>query len=234
MAVSVVGDEALLPPLGRLLVSGGPLRIFGSGTSGALLGSSSATNRRLLEALLERGYVSTDNPTSPTECSITAAGRDWLLEMQNPRLLLEDFVRAAEAQRECLQSMQETIGRLGQRLEQQSADVRSVLAALRPGAQVFASQVDDSAIDRALRDLRHRGVAADCSMAELYDFLVRQSPDVSIGQFHDAIRRLHFQGVLVLSPWTGALYELPRPELAMLIGHEVLYYVRLCRNTAVA
>jgi len=33
-------------------------------------------------------------------------------------------------------------------------------------------------------------------------------------------------GRLRLAPWTGPLYELPEPALALLIGHEVLYYVR--------
>jgi hypothetical protein len=31
----------------------------------------------------------------------------------------------------------------------------------------------------------------------------------------------------VLHPWAGPIYEIPEPELAMLVGHAIAYYVSL-------
>ena len=53
---------------------------------------------------------------------------------------------------------------------------------------------------------RHRLVARACS------------PDL------DGLRKLHQQEQIYLHPWTGPLYDLPEPALALLVGHEVAYY----------
>jgi hypothetical protein len=47
---------------------------------------------------------------------------------------------------------------------------------------------------------------------------------VTIGQFHDGLRRLHDGATIYLHPWTGPLYELPEPRFALLVGHEIAYY----------
>jgi hypothetical protein len=52
-------------------------------------------------------------------------------------------------------------------------------------------------------------------------------PRLTMGAFHDALRQLHEGRLVYLHPWTGALYELPEPAAALLVGHEVAYYVSL-------
>lgn len=227
-------EEGLAAALRQLFTKGGPLRIFGNSQAGALFSSSSTAHRRTLAALLERGFIEVDDRGSPTECWLTAAGREWLLESHNPWILLEDLVRAAESQREALRTMQTTIIDLGERLEQQAHAARAVLGRLtgtcsdHPAGEKLAA----AAIEEHLRAYQRKGAPGDCSMAELYEELSRSTPDLTIGQFHDMIRRLHESGKILLSPWTGPLYELARPDLAILIGHEVLYYVRLHRSIA--
>jgi hypothetical protein len=47
---------------------------------------------------------------------------------------------------------------------------------------------------------------------------------LTIGRFHDGLRRLHDEGQAYLHPWTGPLYAMPEPAFALLVGHEVAYY----------
>jgi hypothetical protein len=49
----------------------------------------------------------------------------------------------------------------------------------------------------------------------------------SIGRFQDALRTLASRGQVRIQPWTGPLYAMLHPELALLIGHEIGYYVSL-------
>jgi hypothetical protein len=63
----------------------------------------------------------------------------------------------------------------------------------------------------------------DCPLPHLY----REAAAESIGQFHDALRRLHDQGKIYLHPWTGPLYDIPEPPYALLIGHEIAYYASI-------
>jgi DNA-binding PadR family transcriptional regulator len=64
----------------------------------------------------------------------------------------------------------------------------------------------------------------DCPLPELYRALSVLDPAPSIGAFHDVLRKLHAAGTVYLHPWTGPLYALPEPALALLVGHNVAYY----------
>lgn len=64
----------------------------------------------------------------------------------------------------------------------------------------------------------------DCPLPELFRSLTTRDPQPTIGEFHDCLRRLHAAGSVYLHPWTGPLYALPEPALALLVGHGVGYY----------
>lgn len=64
----------------------------------------------------------------------------------------------------------------------------------------------------------------DCPLPELFLSLGTREPQPSIGEFHDVLRKLHADGAIYLHPWTGPLYALPEPALALLVGHGVAYY----------
>ena len=61
-------------------------------------------------------------------------------------------------------------------------------------------------------------------MPELYRAASRDVAELTIGQFHDALRHLHAADAIYLHPWTGPLYDVPEPPYALLVGHEVAYY----------
>lgn len=68
---------------------------------------------------------------------------------------------------------------------------------------------------------------ADCPLPEIYRRLCAEAEKPSIGQFHDALRRLHDDHMIWLHPWTGPLYDLPYPACALLVGHEIAYFASL-------
>ena len=61
-------------------------------------------------------------------------------------------------------------------------------------------------------------------MPELYRQARQSSPRLSIGHFHDGLRQLHEREQIYLHPWSGPLYEIPEPQYALLVGHEIAYY----------
>ncbi len=76
----------------------------------------------------------------------------------------------------------------------------------------------------ALTRRHEAGTLADCPLPELYRQTRARRTRLTVGQFHDALRRLYASGKIYLHPWTGPLYELPEPACALLVGHEVSYY----------
>jgi hypothetical protein len=96
--------------------------------------------------------------------------------------------------------------------------------------RVSGSQASDDA-GRAIRvtlEAWHRcGALGDCPLPELFRRLRDALPSLTIGQFHDRLRLLHHEGAIYLHPWTGPLYELPEPAIALLVGHEIAYYASL-------
>jgi hypothetical protein len=72
----------------------------------------------------------------------------------------------------------------------------------------------------------HRGLT-DCTLPELYRALVHLNPAPSIGEFHDCLRTLYADGSLSLHSWTAPLYQMPEPQFALLVGHDVAYFASL-------
>ena len=220
--------EAMCKALRGLVAEPDGLRLFGQRNVPGVLASNSAAAKRLADRLVAEGLVDVEAPVAEkSHCRITDQGRQWLLDNDDPRVVLEDLLRVMEAQRDHLTTLETTLHAQGQRFAQQCWLLTRLLERLA---------IDENLVERIgflLDDYRRSGHPADCSIAGLFDRLQRDRPELTVGQFHDALRTLAGRGTVRLSPWTGPLYELPRPDLALLIGHEVLYYVhRVGKNAA--
>src|SRR5262249_59564376 len=66
--------------------------------------------------------------------------------------------------------------------------------------------------------------AGDCPLPALFENVKVHCPDMTLGAFHDLLRTLRERAAIHLHPWTGPLYELPDPGVALLAGHEIAYY----------
>lgn len=101
-----------------------------------------------------------------------------------------------------------------------------------------SSLVDDVAspakhIFILLREWSDAGRAGDCQLYHLYQQLSSRYPGITPGVFHDALRNLRQKKLIELHPWTGPLYEIPKPELALMAGHEIACYASLGPAAAV-
>lgn len=170
-------------------------------------------------------------------CALTERGLKHLLDQTSPRPVLEallqaiercetklrDLVSGAAQQHQQLESLRALAGKLLEHLPKNET-------ALLPWHSNGHRKPDDIVLDclRAWHGSRQLG---DCPLPDLYRRAAEQSAKLTIGQYHDALRTLHERQAVYLHPWTGPLYEMPDPALAMLTGHEIAYYASLREDT---
>jgi hypothetical protein len=182
-------------------------------------------------------------------CFITDKGLSYLLSQVSPRQVLEDFVRLLKDRQQVLAEWTAAARKLHASTETLQLHVQAVLARFcaaerggaagglkalfrefladaAPACAPNASQVEaplQALLLAELQTWQTSGASEDCPLPHLYRQVTRGTP-ASIGQFHDALRRLHDSAAIYLHPWTGPLYELPEPPFALLVGHEIAYY----------
>jgi hypothetical protein len=161
-------------------------------------------------------------------CALTEKGLAYLLDQANPKQIIEDFIRALDATREQLSSVLAVVHGSLNSLESIRTITESIAAksaaavGLPPSTNGTLYRLDDILAHLVCwRDSRASG---DCPLPELYRQASGSMPHLTIGQFHDGLRKLNEQQRIYLHPWTGPLYDLPEPSLALLVGHEIAYY----------
>ena len=181
---------------------------------------------------------------APTEiCHLTDKGLAWLLSQTSPREVLEDYIRALEARQEQTNNLLTSVQRMQAGLDALKAGAETVLERMaRPNDgptattslltrfQHFHEQTPTKAQPNLLAPLtewQSSGAQEDCPLPELFQRAKTSAPALTIGEFHDGLRRLHDAGLIYLHPWTGPLHALPEPPLALLVGHEIAYYASL-------
>ena len=205
-----------------------------AGKGGAGLFAAGASGKQAAARCKEAGYVhvlrqETRGKTAQEICTLSEKGLAHLLEQTNPRPVLEALVQALHA---CQQKNDELLAGASANAEHLRAlrvVAEKVLAQCRPsasGAPLNGKHEHDlsAPLLAILRRRQEGGALDDCPLPELYRQLKADQPRLTIGQFHDLLRRLHEKLDIYLHPWTGPLYQLPEPLLALLVGHEIAYY----------
>lgn len=162
-------------------------------------------------------------------CVLTEKGMQYLLRQANPRQIVEDFVRVLEDRQSEVDQIGDSVARMADALNSIRETLKYVLPRLTDGGRDSADSRSSS--DGLIADIKsrlaewHAGAEAsqDCPLPALFARL-ESAGRVSIGQFHDALRQLHEDHQIYLHPWTGALYAMPEPAYALLVGHEIAYY----------
>jgi hypothetical protein len=174
-------------------------------------------------------------------CAITEKGLAYLLSQLSPKQVLEDFIRALDARQAqavelqtlarqmqaSLDALKTTAEKVLQQVPQQPLPVANGLS---PHPVTPPASAKDDWFAAALSHLaswQGSGASEDCPLPELFRQAQQADAGLTIGRFHDGLRRLHGEGRIYLHPWTGPLYALPEPPYALLIGHEIAYYVSL-------
>jgi hypothetical protein len=220
--------QLLLDALSRAAAEPAGLPLFGSKASPGLFVATSAA-RFAAQRCTDEGLVrvlrkEARGKTQQDICAITDKGLQYLLTQASPRQVLEDLVRAVEARQAQLGELTQAARQAQASLDGLKEVVRRVLAHQSPPAE---SEAWLPATLAFLERWRAGGASEDCPLPELYRELCQGQPTLTIGRFHDGLRRLHEQGQIYLHPWTGPLCDLPQPALALLVGHVIAYYASL-------
>jgi hypothetical protein len=232
--------QLLLEALGRAAAdpAGVPLHASkaGAGLFPATAAARLAAQRCKDEALVKVVRTQTRGKTVQEVCAITEKGLAYLLSQMSPRQILEDLVRAVESRQAQLGDLVAAARQTHDNLDAFKALAEKVLQQVQAGA-VAPLPCDRSAPNGAeswtaaalvyLTRWRDSGASEDCPLPELYRVARQAYPKLTVGQFHDGLRQLNEQERIYLHPWTGPLYDLPEPPYALLIGHEIAYYVSL-------
>lgn len=200
-----------------------------------------AAAKQAAVACKERGLlhvVRTQNRgrTALEVCALTEEGWRHLLEESSPRPVLEalraaldqqtaklsELTAAANTQRAAVDAIRSAVSRIEENLRQPKGPPFPLSKNGTPSLE--------ETIKQALSAWHERQPMGDCPLPELLRRVRETSPGSTIGRFHDAVRELSDERVLSLHPWTGPLYEMPEPEAALLVGHEIAYYASLRDN----
>jgi hypothetical protein len=200
-----------------------------------------AADRAKADGLIEIVHTEPKGRAVREVCVLTDKGMHFLAREANPRQVLEDLVRVLEDRQATVAELADSAARMAAGLQAVRTAVEQILPKLTAtfasngvpmnGILTPARPATNAAPDTLIADVRARlaewhaasGSSQDCPLPELYRKL-EPSGQVSVGQFHDALRQLNDDHQIYLHPWTGPLYALPEPAFALMVGHEVAYY----------
>jgi hypothetical protein len=230
--------EVILEALRRAAAEPAGVPLYGGKNRPGLFATSSSARdlaRRCMdEGLLHVVRTETRGKKAEEICALSEQGIAFLLKQVSPREVLESLVHGLEARQGQIADLLTAVQQVETSLDSLKGLAEKALnQVLHPAASngvATNGTVSDSlasSILNHLRSWRNAGNLEDCPLPELYRVAQQGTLNLSIGQFHDALRRLHAQHQVYLHPWTGPLYELPEPALALLIGHVVAYYASL-------
>jgi hypothetical protein len=225
-----VAHRIVLEALGRAAARPDGLPLFAA-EPGAGLFAATATGKQAARRCRDDGLLRVVRGKDPRQvCAITDKGLAFLIGQADPRTALEvlvEAVRAREAQ------LDEIAGHV-RREQEQFADLASAaraaldrLAGGRPAEPDHPPELSADAVREQLAGWHASAALGDCPLPELFRRLRPVLPRLTIGQFHDRLRRMHQEQAVYLHPWTGPLYQMPEPSLALLVGHEIAYYASL-------
>ncbi len=95
-----------------------------------------------------------------------------------------------------------------------------------PPASTTAAAWGDEVVRMAMEQ-RHRNPFQRLTLPQVFEQLRAKHPHLTLGQFHDGLRRLQDEKRIRLGPFTQALATLDDPRNALFLDREVKYYVEL-------
>jgi hypothetical protein len=163
-------------------------------------------------------------------CAITDKGMAYLLSQISPKQVLEDFVRVLEARQAQAGDLLNSAKQMQAALDSLRITAEKVLqqicqpAALGPAPSTNGAHPTKCDLLKFLYRWQDSGASEDFPLPDLYRHACQTEAHLTIGEFHDHLRRLHDREQLYLHPWTGPLYAIPEPHYALMVGHEIAYY----------
>jgi hypothetical protein len=240
--------DALVAALRQALAGPEEHRLYRAGKLDGLFASrAGAAGAAAVQALAQELLVPTRSETKGKVViewvRLTPSGVDFLHQHESPVRALEEVRHALRSNQQnlpvWLDDMRATLAAVDERL---AADARKwterldgltrrvedALRRLESERPLLPPEVADAypwSVD-ALNYLDRRktgGAPGDCPLPELFAALTRTHATLSVGAFHEGLRRLHDRRVLRLKPAEDGT-SLTHPEFALFDGGAVLYF----------
>jgi hypothetical protein len=230
--------QPILDALSRAVAEPAGVPLFGNKSAPGLF-TTTAAARQLAQRCKEEGYLrvlhnKTLGKRTVEICTVTEKGLAHLLSQVSPRQVLEELVRTLEARQATIGELvvvarqwQSGVEGLQVTIEEVLRQIHRPACSAGPAPSGNGSDVWLAAVVAHLAQWQASRASGDCPLPELYRQAQRAAADLTLGHFHDGLRKLHDQARIYLHPWTGPLYEIPEPAYALLIGHEIAYYASL-------
>jgi hypothetical protein len=228
-------SQLILAALGRAVADSSGLPLHG-GKGGSALFAGTAVGKLAAQRCKDEGYLQTVRTETRGKstfdiCAITEKGMAHLLAQVSPKRVLEDFIRVLDSRQSqaselvaSARGMETALGTLKTAAEKVLYQVHQPPTAPGPVASTNGTYSAELDLLRFLNRRQDSASIEDCPLPELFRHARQSAPNLTIGQFHDQLRRLSDQERIYLHPWTGPLYAIPEPPYALLIGHEIAYY----------
>jgi hypothetical protein len=229
----------VLEALGRAVADPNGLPLHGNKSAPGLF-AANAAGKQAAQLCKDQGYLhvvrtETKGKTTHEVCALTEKGLAFLLNQVSPKDVLESFIRTLEGRQGqvgeligAVRQMQTGIDALKTAAEKVLQQVNKPGAArIGPGHSSNGCETWTGAVLSYLTRWQNSGAPEDCALPDLYRQAKQAAPSLTIGHFHDGLRRLHDQQQIYLHPWTGPMYDIPEPPYALLVGHEIAYYVSI-------
>ncbi len=100
-----------------------------------------------------------------------------------------------------------------------SQPIPSPVVAERDWSEEVVRMVNEQKLQHSLQWL---------TLPQVYERLRANHPQLTLGRYHDGLRRLQDEKKIRLGPFTQALATLNEPRNALYLDHEVKYYVEVC------
>jgi hypothetical protein len=230
----------ILDALTKAMADPGGVLLHGNKRTPGLF-SAGARAKEAAQRCLEAGYLrvlqrESKGKSAQEVCALTEKGLTYLLGQVSPKLVLEELVRTLQARQAQVADLVATAHQWQSGMEALQSAVEKVLRQIQqphpgtivgPAPSENGSEALTSNLVAALTQWQASGAPGDCPLPELYCRVHAAEATLTIGYFHDSLRRLHEQEKIYLHPWTGPLYEIPEPPYALLVGHEIAYYASI-------
>jgi hypothetical protein len=232
--------QALAEPAGRRLYKSGKLDGLFPGRAGV---AREAAARALRDGLLEVVRTETRGKTVIDWVRPTPAGVEFLHQHESPARALDELRTTLRLNQQALPAwlddMRASLAALDQRLAEDARQWHDRLESLARRVEDTLRRIEQAApplpadvlqqhpwAPDAVSYLDRRkggGASVDCPLPELFAALRREHAGLSVGAFHEGLKRLHARHALRLRP-AEAPAEMTQPEFALFDGDAVLYY----------
>jgi DNA-binding PadR family transcriptional regulator len=234
-AAALDSRQAALDALASSLGDPAPKLLTGKGTEGFFKGTAAAV-KPLVELSLSEGWLEdtgekTAGKNPKSLYRVTPKGRQAILDNNPTRKLLETLDQSTKSQLGQLQGVSAVLKSLSGAIQDVLEKVKNApppTLAVGPQFNGNGSTNGHAPADEVQRQIitriRNHSIHNPITLPELFKELNARWPELSLGEFHDCVRRLWKQGQIKLGPYTRSYGVIASDYEAMFLDGQVMYY----------